>query len=224
MFRCIRCVMTYSCLHLGPAPEERERETEQTTEATGQFWTQQPQNIIAFSLIKHNHSAAAASAAAFAFPLRTALRCLASHHNALCITLEPTCDKANWRRPENLASFGPHFSFPMFYFILYLLSCLCPRPFIWLVLSSGVISSQLQEDPASRAPAHHHQASYLCDSSEQHRVHTRCLPGGQAPTGRPVDHGQPWPSYVQLNGQLGQHQGSHHGHGVSGRQEARVVR
>lgn len=137
--------------------------------------------------------------------------------------LNPTCDTAKRRRPEPLASFGPHFSFPVFYFILYPLSCLCPRPLISLVLSSGVISSQLQEDPASCAPAHHHQASYLCDSSEQHRVHTRCLPGGQAPTGRPVDHGQPRPSNLQLNGQLGQHQGGHHGHGVSGRQEARIV-
>lgn len=124
---------------------------------------------------------------------------------------------------ENLVSFAPHFSFPMFYFILYRLSCLCPRPLISLVLSSGVISSQLQEDPASRATAHHHQASYLCDSSEQHRVHTRCLPGWQAPTGRPLDHRQSRPSHLQLNGQLGQHQGSHHGHGVSVRQEARVV-
>lgn len=167
--------------------------------------------------MKHNHSAPAASAAAFGIPLVYSAPMPNFHHNALCITLEPMCNT------PNLASFGPHFSFPMFYFILYPLSCLCPRPLISLVLSSGVISSQLQEDPASRAPAHHHQASYLCDSSEQHRVHTRCLPGGQAPTGRPVDHGQPRPSHVQLNGQLGQHQGRHHGHGVSGRQEARVV-
>lgn len=158
-----------------------------------------------------------------AFPLRTALRCLTSHRNALCITLEPTCDPAKRRRPEHSRQLASAFliSHVLFYPLPFVL--LCPRPLISLVLSSGVISSQLQEDPASRAPAHHHQASYLCDSSEQHRVHTRCLPGGQAPTGRPVDHRQPRPSHLQLNGQLGQHQGGHHGHGVSGKQEARVV-
>lgn len=158
-----------------------------------------------------------------AFPLCNALQSselpiptlLASHFN-------PSVTQLNGDTLDT-ASFGPHISFPMFYFILYPLSCLCPRPLILLVLSSGVISSQLQEDPASRAPAHHHQASYLCDSSEQHRVHSRCLPGGQAPTGRPVDYGQPRPSHLQLHRQLGQHQGGHHGHGVGGRQEARVT-
>lgn len=100
----------------------------------------------------------------------------------------------------------------------------CPRPLILLVLSSGVISSQLQEGSAPSAPAHHHQASYLCDSPEQHRVHTRCLPvpGGQASPRRPVDHGQPRTSHLQLHRQLGQHQSRHHGNGVSSGQEAHV--
>lgn len=100
----------------------------------------------------------------------------------------------------------------------------CPRPLILLVLSSGVISSQLQEDSAPRAPAHHHQASYLCDSPEQHRVHTRCLPipGGQASSQRPVDHRQPRTSHLQLHRQFGQHQSGHHGNGVGGGQKAHV--
>lgn len=170
-----------------------------------------PESLTASPLIKHNYSAAAASAE---LPIPMLSASTPQHHR---------CDAAERRRPEHFASFGPHISFPMFYFTLYPLSCLCPRPLILLVLSSGVISSQLQEDPASRAPAHHHQASYLCDSSEQHRVHARCLPGRQAPAGRPVDHGQPRPSLLQLHGQLGQHQGGHHGHGVGGRQEARVA-
>lgn len=91
---------------------------------------------------------------------------------------------------------------PLLSFLSFILSSTrvlpCPRPLILLVLSSGVISSQLQEDSAPRAPAHHHQASYLCDSPEQHRVHTRCLPipGGQASSQRPVDHGQPRTSHL----------------------------
>lgn len=64
-----------------------------------------------------------------------------------------------------------------------------PLPLILLVLPSGIISSQLQEDPTSCAPKSHHQASYLCDSPEQHRVHPGCLPRGQAFAGGPVDHG-----------------------------------
>lgn len=133
----------------------------------------------------------------------------------LCDTGEPQC----------LA----HFSFlPRLSFSCFILSSTrvlpCPRPLILLVLSSGVISSQLQEDSASRAPAHHHQASYLCDSPEQHRVHTRCLPipGGQASPRRPVDHGQPWTSHLQLHRQFGQHQSGHCGNGVGSRQETCV--
>lgn len=123
-----------------------------------------------------------------------------------------------------------HVSFwPLLPFSCFILSSAhvlpCPRPLILLVLSSGVISSQLQEDSAPRAPAHHHhhhQASYLCDSPEQHRVHTRCLPipGGQASPQRPVDHGQPWTSHLQLHRQFGQHQSGHHGNGVVSGQEA----
>lgn len=133
----------------------------------------------------------------------------------LCDTGEPQC----------LA----HFSFwPRLSFSCFILSSTrvlpCPRPLILLVLSSGVISSQLQEDSTPRAPAHHHQASYLCDSPEQHRVHTRCLPipGGQASPRRPVDHGQPWTSHLQLHRQFGQHQSGHRGNGVGSRQETCV--
>lgn len=119
----------------------------------------------------------------------------------------------------------PHLSFSCYF--LFLSSTLvlpCPRPLILLVLSSGIISSQLQEDSTSCAPAHHHQASYLCNSPEQYRVHPRCLPWGQASTGWSVDHRQSRPSHLQLHGQPGQHQGGYHGHGVSSKQEACVVR
>lgn len=120
-----------------------------------------------------------------------------------------------------LVSFWPHFSYSCF-ILSSTLVLPCPCPLILLVLSSGIISSQLQEDSTSCAPAHHHQASYLCDSPEQYRVHPRCLPGGQASTGRSVDHGQPRPSHLQLHRQPRQHQGGHHGHGVSSRQEAHI--
>lgn len=121
----------------------------------------------------------------------------------------------------HLSAFGHIFhSHVLFYPLSLFLPC--PRPLILLVLSSGFISYQLQEDSTSCAPAHHHQASYLCDSPEQHRIHTRCLPRGQASTRRSVDHRQPRPTHLQLHGQPGQHQGGHHGHGVSSRQEACV--
>lgn len=117
-----------------------------------------------------------------------------------------------------LLSFWPHFSFSHFIFSSTLV-LRCSRPLILLVLSSGIIPSQLQEDSTSCAPAHHHQASYLCDSPEQYRVHPRCLPGGKASTGWSVDYRQPWTSHLQLHGQPGQQQGSDYGHGVSSKQE-----
>lgn len=158
--------------------------------------------------------------AAVAFPLTDISPALSAKlllsHNALPLVYHRLCDTGE---QQHLAfvSFLPHF------ILSSTLVLPCPRPLILLVLCSGIISSQLQEDSTSCAPAHHHQASYLCDSPEQYRVHPRCLSGGQASTGRSVDHGQPRTSHLQLHGlrgQPGQHQGSHHGHGVSSRQEA----
>lgn len=140
----------------------------------------------------------------------------------LLLRLSPLCDTGELQCLARV-SFCPLLSFSCF--ILSSTRVLpCPRPPILLVLSSGVISSQLQEDSTPRAPAHHHQASYLCDSPEQHRVHTRCLPipRGQASPQRPVDHRQPWTSHLQLHRQFGQHQSSHHGNGVGSGQEARL--
>lgn len=123
-------------------------------------------------------------------------------------------------QPLTLSSFWPHLSFSCFIWSsTFDLVWLCPRPVILLVRSSGIISSQLQEGSTSCSPTHH-QANYLCDSPEQHRVHTRCLPRGQAPARRTVDHGQPWSSHLQLDGQLGQHQSGHDGHGVGSGKES----
>lgn len=112
--------------------------------------------------------------------------CLISHH-AMTLFYHTLCDTGELQHLA-LVSFWPHFSFSCF-MLSSTLVLPCPRPLILLVLSSGIISSQLQEDSTSCAPAHHHQASYLCDSPEQYRVHPRCLPRRQASTGRSVDHG-----------------------------------
>lgn len=126
--------------------------------------------------------------------------CLISHH---AMKLDLTWGDTGVLQHLALASLRPHFSFLFFYPLPFFLLCL--PPLILLVLSSGVIHPWLQEDPTPRTPAHHHQASYLCDSPEQHGIHPRCLPGRQASTGRAVDHGQPRPCHLQLHRQLGQH-------------------
>lgn len=120
------------------------------------------------------------------FPSLKVPWCLISHH-AMTLFDHTLCDTGELQHLA-LVSFWPHLSFSCF-ILSSTLVLPCPRPLILLVLSSGIISSQLQEDSTSCAPAHHHQASYLCDSPEQYRVHPRCLPGGQASTGRSVDHG-----------------------------------
>lgn len=120
------------------------------------------------------------------FPSLKVPWCLVSHHT-MTLFDHTLCDTGELQHLA-LVSFWPHLSFSCF-ILSPTLVLPCPRPLILLVLSSGIISSQLQEDSTSCAPAHHHQASYLCDSPEQYRVHPRCLPGGQASTGRSVDHG-----------------------------------
>lgn len=134
------------------------------------------------------------------------------------------CDAGKLQHWPSSASATSAILMLFIYFLSSTLVLPCPRPLILLVLSSGIISSQLQEDSTSCAPAHHHQASYLCNSPEQYGVHTRCLPGGQASTGWSVDHRQSRTSHLQFHWQSGQHQGGHHGHGVGSKQEACVVR